>query len=121
IQFLEDYEAIFAEIDSPQVGITLDSGHFHSAAVDWRRLIARFSDRILNFHVKDHLGTQSVPLGAGEVDLRGYLEALLGIGYQGALAVELEVADLENLPRYTAEAYDTMRQLVVEVTGDYPE
>ena len=46
-----------------------------------------------------------MPIGAGEVDLRGYIEALHAIGYQGALAVELEVADPENLPRYSAEAY----------------
>jgi sugar phosphate isomerase/epimerase len=121
IQLLEDYDAIFAEITSPQVGITLDSGHFHSAGVDWRRLIARYPERILNFHVKDQRGTQSVPIGAGEVDLRGYLEALHGIDYRGALAVELEVEDLENLPRYTAEAYDYMRQLAQEVAGELPE
>ena len=36
IQFLEDYDAILGEIDSPWVGITLDSGHFHAAGVDWR-------------------------------------------------------------------------------------
>ena len=121
IQFLEDYDAIFAEIDSPQVGITLDSGHFHSAGVDWKKLVERYHDKILNFHVKDHIGTQSVPLGAGEIDLRGYLEALRDINYRGALAVELEVADLENLPRYTAEAYAYMRQLVEAVTGELPE
>jgi sugar phosphate isomerase/epimerase len=89
--------------------------------VDWRRLIARYPERILNFHVKDQRGTQSVPIGAGEVDLRGYLEALHGIGYRGALAVELEVEDLENLPRYTAEAYAYMRQLAQEVAGELPE
>ena len=105
IQDLEDYESIFAQIESPQVGITLDSGHFHSAGVDWKRLIHRFPERIYNCHVKDHIGTQSVPLGAGEMDLRGYIQELDAIGYEGALAVELEVADPENLPRYCADAF----------------
>jgi len=117
IQFIEDYDAIFSEIDSPQVGITLDSGHFHSAGVDWRELIARYRDRIINFHVKDHIGTQSVAIGAGEVDLKGYIEALHAIDYDGPLALELEVEDWENLPRYCAEAYGYLRDLVGEVTG----
>jgi sugar phosphate isomerase/epimerase len=121
IQFLEDYDAIFDEIRSPQVGITLDSGHLHVAEVDWQRLIERYTDRIYNFQVKDHIGRQSVPIGAGEVDLRGYVQALHAIGYEGALAVELEVEDPENLPRYVAEAYSYLRDLVLDVTGELPE
>lgn len=121
IQFLEDYDEIFAEIETPQVGITLDSGHFHSAQVDWQRLIERYPDRIYNFQVKDHVGTTSVPIGTGEVDLRGYVEALHAIGYQGPLAVELEVEDPENLPRYIADAYVYLRDLVLDVTGDLPD
>ena len=121
IQFIEDYDAIFGEIESPQLGITLDSGHFHAAGVDWKRLIERYPKRIYNFHVKDQIGTQSVPIGAGEVDLRGYIEALHAIDYDGALAVELEVEDVENLPRYGAEAFVTLRNLAKEVTGEFPE
>jgi sugar phosphate isomerase/epimerase len=120
IQYLEDYEAIFDQIESPQVGITLDSGHLHSAGVDWKRLIHRFPDRIYNFHVKDQVGTQSVPLGSGEVDLRGYIDELYAIGYEGALAVELEVIDPENLPRYCAEAFVYLHDLVKEITGHVP-
>ena len=65
IQFIEDYEAIFDQVDSSQVGITLDSGDFHSGGVNWRSIIQRFPERIYNFYIKDHVGTQSVPLGAG--------------------------------------------------------
>jgi len=120
IQYLEDYEAIFDQVESSQVGITLDSGHLHSAEVDWKRLIHCFPDRIYNFHVKDQVGMQSVPLGSGEVDLRGYIEELHAIGYEGALAVELEVIDPENLPRYIAEAFVYLRDLVKEITGQIP-
>jgi Sugar phosphate isomerases/epimerases len=121
IQFFEDYEAIFEQIESPQVGITLDSGHFHSAGVDWKSLIHRYPKRIYNFHVKDHIGTQSVPLGTGEIDLHGYIEELHAIGYEGALAVELEVVDPENLPRYCEEAFVYLRYLVKNVTGTFPD
>jgi sugar phosphate isomerase/epimerase len=121
IQFLEDYEAIFEQIKSPQVGITIDSGHFHSAGVDWKSLIHRFPERIYNFHIKDHMGMQSVPLGTGEIDLRGYIEELHAIGYEGALAVELEVIDPENLPRYCAEAFVYLSDIVKNVTGKFPD
>ena len=121
IQYIEDYDTIFDQIDSPQVGITLDSGHFHAAGVDWKRLIQRYPNRIYNFHVKDHIGEQSVPLGKGEIDLRGYIEELDEINYGGALAVELEVADPENLPQYCSEAYTYLRKLTKEVTGHFPE
>lgn len=120
IQFMEDYDAIFDRIQSPKVGITLDSGHFHAAGVDWRLLIERYHARIFNFHVKDHIGTQSVAIGAGEIDLQGYLKALDEIDYEGALALELEVVDWKNLPRYCAEAYTYLWKLVEETTGAPP-
>lgn len=121
IQNIEDYDAIFDQIESHQVGITIDSGHLHSGGVDWKCLIHRHAERIYNFHVKDQVGTQSVPLGAGEVDLRGYIEELHAIEYKGALAVELEVEDPQNLPRYCAEAFVYLRDLVMSVTGQLPE
>jgi len=120
IQYPEDYDAIFEEITSPQVGITIDTGHFHSADVAWKPFIQEYAGRIYNVHIKDHVGTQSVPLGRGEVDLRGYIEELHAIDYEGALAVELEVEDPENLPRYCAEAYAYLDRLVREVTGQPP-
>jgi sugar phosphate isomerase/epimerase len=81
----------------------------------------RYPERIYNFHVKDHVGTQSVPLGTGEIDLHGYIEELNAIGYEGPLAVELEVIDPENLPLYCSEAFLYLRELVKEVTGRFPD
>ena len=116
-----DYDRILGDINTPKVGITIDVGHFHSAGVDWQALIHAYPDRIFNVHLKDHVGTQSVPLGAGEIDLRGLIEALHAIDYSGALAVELEVVDPENLPRHCAQAYTYLRDLVERVTGKLPE
>jgi len=121
IQNRADYDQILSEINTPKVGITIDVGHFHSAGVDWRALIHAYPDRIYNIHVKDHVGTQSVPIGAGEIDLRGLIEELHAIDYSGPLAVELEVVDPENLPRYCAEAYTYLRDLVKSVSGRLPE
>lgn len=107
-----DYDTILGQIKSPQVGITLDTGHFHTAGVDWKALVRAYPERIYNVHVKDHIGDQGVPLGTGEIDLKGLVAELHAIGYEGALSVELEVADPGNAPRYIAEAYACLDALV---------
>ena len=113
-QFLSeaDYAEIFGHITTEQIGITIDTGHFHVAGVDWRALIRRYPDRIYNVHVKDHIGHQSVPIGAGEIDMPGLIHELRAIDYRGPLAVELEVEDPENLPHYVADAYRYLSDLI---------
>lgn len=117
----EDFDVIFGEIDDPQVGITIDCGHLHSAQVDWKALIRDYADKIINVHLKDHSGTQSVPIGEGEIDIRGLIEVLAEIEYQGVLALELEVEDPINLPRYIREARELLLNMVHEVTGTWPD
>ena len=107
-----DYDAIFEHITTEQIGITIDTGHFHVASVDWKALIRKYPDRIYNIHVKDHIGHQSVPIGKGEVDMPGLIHELRAIDYCGPLAVELEVEDPENLPRYVADAYEYLSALI---------
>jgi len=113
-QFQEasDFDTIFTEIDSPQIGITIDTGHFHAAGVDWKAIIRQYADKIYNIHLKDMVGTQSVPIGEGEVDLPGLIEELRAIGYQRALALELEVVDHQNLPQYVHQAYQYSTNLL---------
>jgi sugar phosphate isomerase/epimerase len=80
--------------------------------VDWPAIIADYPDRVYNVHLKDHLGPQSVAIGAGEIDLPGLIAALRAVGYEGALAIEMEVTDPENLHLYVKQAYDHMVGLV---------
>ena len=112
IEQMEDYERIFSEIDYPLIGICVDTGHFHSAEVDTVGLIRRFSDRIYDIHLKDHIGKQSVPIGRGEVELPAIFSALKEIGYNSSITLELEVEDVENAPKYIEEAYDIMSNLI---------
>jgi len=112
IEQMEDYERIFSEIDHPLVGICVDTGHFHSAKVDTVGLIRKFSDRIYDIHLKDHIGTQSVPIGHGEVDLPAIFGALKEIGYDSSITLELEVEDVENAPKYIEGAYGVMSNLI---------
>ena len=112
ILYTEEYEAIFARLDTPMFGITVDTGHFHTAGVDWKALIRKYPEKIYNVHLKDHIGPQSVAIGQGEVDLPGLVETLKEVGYRGPLALELEVEDPENLHRCIHEAYGYMTRLL---------
>jgi len=46
--------------------------------------------RVVHVHVKDTSGGKCVPLGQGDVNLKGCLEVLREHGYQGALSLETE-------------------------------
>ena len=107
-----DYAEIFAHITTEQIGITIDTGHFHVVGVDWKALIREYPERIYNVHVKDHIGHQSVPIGEGEIDMPGLVHELRAIDYRGPLAVELEVEDPENLPQYVADAHQYLSNLI---------
>jgi sugar phosphate isomerase/epimerase len=111
----KDYDEIFQQLESMQIGITIDTGNFHAIGVDWKALIRRYADRIYNIHVKDNIGMQGVPLGRGEVDLKGLVEELHAIDYEGPLSIELEVEDYENVPRYCSEAFNYLTKLIGEV------
>jgi sugar phosphate isomerase/epimerase len=100
-----DFHRVLGELEDPRLGMCVDTGHFHSAHVDTVALIHEYAARVHNVHLKDHLGTVSVGIGRGEVDLPAIVAALRAVGYAGGLTVELEVEDPEGLPRYTQEAY----------------
>lgn len=105
LQEPEDFAAVLDAVPDPRVGVCVDTGHFHSAHVDTPALIRRFAPRIYGVHLKDHLGTKSVGIGRGEIDLASVIATLREVDYKGDLTIELEVEDPEDLPRYTEEAY----------------
>lgn len=108
IETLEDFDFLASKIDHPQFGFTADLGHFNSSEVDTEKLLKKHASRIFHVHVKDHLGTQSMPLGQGEVDIPHLISVLKDVGYDRGLSVELEVADRKNLDQYAAEALHYM-------------
>jgi sugar phosphate isomerase/epimerase len=101
----EDFQAVLDAVPDPRLAVCIDTGHFHGAGVDTVAAIRRFAGRIASVHLKDHVGTESVGIGRGEIDLGAVIAALREVRYAGDLTVELEVKDPENLPRYTQEAF----------------
>jgi len=92
LEGIEDYEEVFAAIDSPNVGMCLDTGHFEGVDVDLMEVVDRFHERILHVDLKDckarGKGHNTVPFGQGVTDFDAFLNHLLSKNYQGFLVVE---------------------------------
>jgi sugar phosphate isomerase/epimerase len=88
----DDYAHIFAAIDSPNLGICLDTGHFDAAGVDMDDLIDRFGLKINHIHVKENKGfgrKEFVRFGQGTTDNFHVVDRMLALGYEGFITVEL--------------------------------
>jgi sugar phosphate isomerase/epimerase len=108
----EDYERLFEEVPSDRVGVNLDIGHVYAACVDVVDFIRRFSDKIVNVHIKDIHGMESVAIGKGDIDLPSVIRALKEIGYDGPVALELELSDPENAYEHVKTSYNAMKKLI---------
>ena len=94
-------------LESTDVSLTLDTGHFWLAGADPTASITRFGDRVNHVHLKDvrravldrakaegrtdfdeWWSDVVTPLGAGDIDLEGFLGALVEVGYDGWLVIE---------------------------------
>jgi sugar phosphate isomerase/epimerase len=92
----EDYRRLFDEIDSPALGLCLDTGHFAASGVDMISLIDEFAERLVHIDLKDcaREGEASfVPFGEGIVDFDAVLSRAASAGYEGYLIVEYPRAD----------------------------
>lgn len=88
----EDYDEIFAAIDSPNIGLCLDTGHFEGVGVGLHEVIDRFHPRLLHVDLKDckerGKGHNTVPFGEGVTDFDSFLTHLHEKGYTGYLVIE---------------------------------
>ncbi len=85
---------LLADIDSPHVGLSLDSFHMNIEEVDFCAAIEAAGDRLLHLQVSDsHRG---VP-GDGNSDWAGLREGLRRIGYDGRLSIESFSPDSSGL------------------------
>lgn len=91
LENIEDFERVFEAIDSPNVGLCLDTGHFDGANVDMDAIIERFHARTLHIDLKDcaQRGVyKTVRFGEGVTDFHGVIQKMLARGYAGYLLVE---------------------------------
>ena len=87
----------FAKECGPNVGLLLDSWHWHHAGATPEDIIAAGRDRIVHVHFNDspnlppeqiHDDQRLLP-GEGVINLTGFLQALESIHYHDALSVEV--------------------------------
>ncbi len=98
-----------------RLGLCLDIGHAARAGVDPAEATRKFSDRLLDVHIKDVSAVsregQTVEIGRGVVDIKSFLKAITAINYRGTLAFEFEKDEKDPLPG-VAESVGYVRALL---------
>ncbi len=80
----------------PHVGLCIDVGHAMRAKADPVETIRQYASRLYDLHLKDSVALPGadkdipVEVGAGHLDIRGVLRALLKIKYHGVVEFEYE-------------------------------
>jgi sugar phosphate isomerase/epimerase len=102
----------FAKECGPNVGLLLDSWHWHHAGATPEDIIAAGRDRIVHVHFNDspnlppeqiHDNQRLLP-GEGVINLTGFLQALQSIHYNDALSVEVFGRTKDMTPEAAAKA-----------------
>ena len=102
----------FAKECGPNVGLLLDSWHWHHAGATPKDIVAAGRDRIVHVHFNDspnlppeqiHDNERLLP-GEGVINLTGFLQALQSIHYQDALSVEVFGRTKDMTPEAAAKA-----------------
>lgn len=92
LETLADYDQVFSSIDSPNVGMCLDTGHFEGVGIRLHDVLERFKSKIVHVDLKDceafGKGHKTVPFGQGVTDFESFLQQLTDIGYRGYLVIE---------------------------------
>lgn len=96
LSYAADYERIMGDVDDPCIAITVDTGHFTASEVDQVAFVQRFADRIRHLHLKDQVGTKTVPFGEGQTPNAAVLRELESRGYDGYASLELELRDVDD-------------------------
>jgi len=102
----------FARECGPNVGLLLDTWHWHHAGATTEDIIAAGRDRIVHIHFNDspnlppeqiHDNQRLLP-GEGVINLIGFLQALQSIHYDDALSVEVFGRTKDMTPQAAAKA-----------------
>jgi len=100
----DTWDALFAAVPSPAIGLEFDPSHLYWQGIDHLRALREYKDRIYHVHAKD---TEMLPErryrggvngdyfrfripGYGEIDWTAFLSTLDEIGYTGGVAIEHE-------------------------------
>lgn len=96
----------FARECGPNVGLLLDSWHWHHAGASVSDILKAGRDGIVHVHFNDSAklapedvkDSERLMPGEGIIDLAGFLKALNTIGYRDAVSVEVFGRGLKDMP-----------------------
>ncbi len=120
----EEVHELMVRTDPKTVGLCLDTGHWHYGGGDAVQAVQEYGKRIRHLHFKDCSGASAeqcrkekknyfeaiqagvfCPLGEGEVNFQGVLEAMQASGYEGWGVVEQDIlTDDPALPKQCSRA-----------------
>lgn len=84
-----EYRRFLDRLDRDCFGVNHDTGNSAALGFDHAQELALYGDRIRNVHIKDRIrGGTTVPLGTGDADLAGTVNALEAAGYDGAYILQ---------------------------------
>lgn len=96
LEFQDDYEEVFSQVDSPNLGVCLDMGHFAASGVDMVALVEAMPDKIHHIDMKDcraEGAADFVRYGTGIVPFEPVIDRAIALGFDGYLIVELPRID----------------------------
>jgi sugar phosphate isomerase/epimerase len=92
IETSNQFKAFFKNLDSTIFGLNFDIGHFFCVGEDPVALVKEHKDVTYHFHLEDiaesRVHHHLIP-GKGVIDLKGVLESIHEIAYDGFITVEL--------------------------------
>ncbi len=116
IDTMTKYEELFARVDHPRFGLTLDIGHLQCMGeLPIARHIEKWKSRLWNVHIEDMKKGQHEHLmfGDGDIDFAEVFGALRQIEYKGGVFVELS--------RHSHMAVETARKALAFMQGFVPK
>lgn len=82
-----------------KIGLCYDTGHGARAGDDIVAAVGKIGKRIYGVHLKDvNAEKHDVIIGTGVLDIKGFLKALKGVGFNGALMLEYELEPDNPVP-----------------------
>ena len=118
IDSMARFDDLLRRIDSPALRLTLDVGHLHcQGETPIPDVIRTWAPRLANVHLEDmRAGVhEHLMFGQGEIDFPPVIRALVDVGYQGGVFVELSCHSREA-PSAARQAMEFLRAILDGIT-----
>nr|WKN36060.1 sugar phosphate isomerase/epimerase [Tunicatimonas sp. TK19036] len=114
VHTLEETQSLIEETRQSNIGVVLDSFHWFTAEEDVKDILTLSNKEIVACDLNDAYkgrtaleqvdGQRELPLATGIIDAKGYLEALITIGFDGPVRAEPFNQKLRDMPDKQAVA-----------------